>query len=54
MVVFLKEGRWVRANAVERPKTPDPTIKILLGGGEAIVVSVCEVQIRRSRYRYGM
>jgi hypothetical protein len=42
MVVLLKEGRWVRAKAVERPKTPDPTIKMLLGGGEAIVLSVSE------------
>jgi hypothetical protein len=41
MVVFWKEGRWVRAKAVERPKTPDPTIKMLLGGGEAILVSLC-------------
>jgi hypothetical protein len=43
MVVFLKEGRWVRAKAVERPKTPDPTIKMLLGGVEAIVISLYKV-----------
>jgi len=42
MVVFAKEGRWVSAYAVERPKAPDPTIKMLLGGGEAIVLSVSE------------
>jgi hypothetical protein len=42
MLVFLKEGRWVKAKAVERPKTPDPTINMLLGIGEVTVISLCE------------
>lgn len=32
MVVFLKEGRVVSASAVERPKTPEPTIRTDFGG----------------------
>jgi hypothetical protein len=43
MVVFLKETRWVKAKAVERPKTPDPTINMLFGGEEAIVISLYKV-----------
>ena len=38
-VIFeeAKTGRWVRARAVERPKTPEPRIKISFGvAGEAI------------------
>jgi hypothetical protein len=33
MRVFLKEGRVLSARAVERPKTPEPTIRIEEGRG---------------------
>lgn len=32
MWVLVKEGRWVRARAIERPKTPDPRMRIDEGG----------------------
>jgi hypothetical protein len=33
-------GRWASAYAVDRPKTPDPTMKIEVGGEVMLVVAL--------------
>lgn len=40
-VIFedLKAGRWVSASAVLRPKTPEPRIRISIGGGGGVIAS---------------
>lgn len=40
MTVFLKEGRVLRARAVERPKTPEPRMRIDDGGGRGAIGSI--------------
>jgi hypothetical protein len=43
-VIFeeAKAGRWVRARAVERPKTPEPRIRISFGGGFEAILVCCD------------
>ena len=54
IVLFLKEGRVVRARAVERPKAPEPRMRIENGGegGGIDCDDGLDIQLRRGAVRW--